>query len=606
MNDTKQEIEGWLQDALINARQISLDKQLQPEQVQRFRDIKIGLKLPENLASDVSILDIFDRVEISGRLLILGEPGSGKTTTLYQLARELMHRAESDPVYPIPVVLSLSSWKVSRQPVVTWFVEELKKRGVRQDVAKSWIEAKQILPLLDGLDDIEPTKQINYVEAINLWQQSEYRPRFIVVCCRREEYEKVIRGHWQEEEHNQTDERRLKLNGAVLLKELTDEQIQTYLIDLNQAEFWLRLEQNHILKGLARIPFWLNIILLSYEEISFDGLEQSNSMDEHQALLISTYVGRMLHRDLFSQAYTDCQVPNIDKTNYWLAYLAKQMQTSKEQSSDFLLENIQPYWLSSFPQWIVYIFLCEIVHISLFLLGTGLHAIISVGIKLDTFSILYTLEVLKSCIRLGFFYGTIAALLPIQVTETSYSLSSLVKVARTVILTLLILTLNTVLLSPEEPNIIFDGFVKNGFVYLPVTMGFLSLSRKRVETKTQANEGIRRTFYDVVFIGAVSFLITCLGLWSVQISPVDINLSLFALRDGLFSGIAVAIILGMYKGGTNIIKHYAIRFVLWMSGHIPWNYVRFLDYCSERLLLQRIGGRYRFIHRYVQKHFESS
>jgi hypothetical protein len=39
-----------------------------------------------------------------------------------------------------------------------------------------------------------------------------------------------------------------------------------------------------------------------------------------------------------------------------------------------------------------------------------------------------------------------------------------------------------------------------------------------------------------------------------------------------------------------LIKHLSLRLVLWQSGTIPWNYARFLNYCTERLLLQRIGG----------------
>jgi hypothetical protein len=36
---------------------------------------------------------------------------------------------------------------------------------------------------------------------------------------------------------------------------------------------------------------------------------------------------------------------------------------------------------------------------------------------------------------------------------------------------------------------------------------------------------------------------------------------------------------------------------------IPWNYARFLNYSTERLFLQRVGGRYRFVHKLIQEHF---
>ncbi|UBF25004.1 hypothetical protein K9N68_25700 [Kovacikia minuta CCNUW1] len=40
-----------------------------------------------------------------------------------------------------------------------------------------------------------------------------------------------------------------------------------------------------------------------------------------------------------------------------------------------------------------------------------------------------------------------------------------------------------------------------------------------------------------------------------------------------------------------------------MKAEDPSNDVRFLDYCTEPLLLQRIGGRDRFIHKLLQDHF---
>jgi len=49
------------------------------------------------------------------------------------------------------------------------------------------------------------------------------------------------------------------------------------------------------------------------------------------------------------------------------------------------------------------------------------------------------------------------------------------------------------------------------------------------------------------------------------------------------------------------------RFILCFHTRvIPWNYAQFLNYCVERRLLQRIGDRYRFIHRELLDHFALS
>ena len=61
----------------------------------------------------------------------------------------------------------------------------------------------------------------------------------------------------------------------------------------------------------------------------------------------------------------------------------------------------------------------------------------------------------------------------------------------------------------------------------------------------------------------------------------------------------------LWGGGYALWRHFIIRFALFKYGYMPWNITRFLDYCTERLILQRVGNRYRFIHRLVQEHFAS-
>ncbi|MDX2214756.1 MAG: hypothetical protein SFY66_15820 [Oculatellaceae cyanobacterium bins.114] len=39
------------------------------------------------------------------------------------------------------------------------------------------------------------------------------------------------------------------------------------------------------------------------------------------------------------------------------------------------------------------------------------------------------------------------------------------------------------------------------------------------------------------------------------------------------------------------------------NGYAPFRYDLLLNYCTERLLLQRVGGRYRFMHKLLQDHF---
>jgi len=74
---------------------------------------------------------------------------------------------------------------------------------------------------------------------------------------------------------------------------------------------------------------------------------------------------------------------------------------------------------------------------------------------------------------------------------------------------------------------------------------------------------------------------------------------------GLVVGLSFGLLGGLVFGGTAYLAHYALSFFLWCTGAIPWHYVRFLEETTERILLQRVGGGYRFIHPLFQEYFAS-
>ncbi|MBD2432305.1 MULTISPECIES: hypothetical protein [Fischerella] len=75
------------------------------------------------------------------------------------------------------------------------------------------------------------------------------------------------------------------------------------------------------------------------------------------------------------------------------------------------------------------------------------------------------------------------------------------------------------------------------------------------------------------------------------------------LLFGLFFGIGLGLFIWFQLGGLACIQHLVLRLVLVLNGYTPLHYANFLNYCKELLLLQQVGGRYRFIHRLLQEHF---
>ncbi len=121
-----------------------------------------------------------------------------------------------------------------------------------------------------------------------------------------------------------------------------------------------------------------------------------------------------------------------------------------------------------------------------------------------------------------------------------------------------------------------------------------------VEEKKTPNQGIWKSVrYAVIFGlmgGLTAGLILGLGGWLI-------NGLTFGLKIGVGTSLVGGLILGLNRGGIACIQHFALRLILYFNGCIPWNYAKFLNYCTERLFLQRVGGRYRFIHKQLQDHF---
>ena len=60
------------------------------------------------------------------------------------------------------------------------------------------------------------------------------------------------------------------------------------------------------------------------------------------------------------------------------------------------------------------------------------------------------------------------------------------------------------------------------------------------------------------------------------------------------------------SGGKAFMQHLALRIILKQNHLIPVRYDLILDYATERRLLQRFGGRYRFLHRLLQEYFSNN
>jgi DNA polymerase III delta prime subunit len=306
------------------------------------------------LPEGTSIAEVYDRA--GHELLILGEPGAGKSTLLLDLARQLVGRAEQDAGHPLPVIFPLSSWAEKKQPLQDWLPAQLSLiYDAPFRVSRAWVFTDQVLPLLDGLDEMPREARLACIDAISTYRKEHLVP--LVVCSRRAEYEEIER------------QKRLVLQSAVVVEPLTRQQVETYLVQAGQQLGTVRtvLHANPVLQELITTPLMLSVLTLTYTGSQVQDLPQRGSADVQQQQIFASYVEQMVERKGDVVRYP------LKSTREWLSWLARQMR--ERNATVFYLEHLQPDWLTPAQQRI-YIWL------AVRLPGVLLGVLASIGVML--------------------------------------------------------------------------------------------------------------------------------------------------------------------------------------------------------------------------------
>jgi eukaryotic-like serine/threonine-protein kinase len=355
-------IKGVLEKSVHEAALLELGLELREDAVDNpWRMVIEGPDQPrETLPRGRRIKDIFD--EANRLLLILGEPGSGKTTTLLQLARDLIAEVDSAFTQPVPVILNLSTWTNKQQPLDEWLVAELnsKYRLPKKD-GQRWLRERRILPLLDGLDEVRAENRAACVEKLNQLV-TDYGLRGMVVCSRIKDY---------------TDLNvRLAFYRAIYIQPLSPEQVDEYLERAGDKLASLRatLQADLALRNMAQSPLILNVMSLAYQNTSAEDLSDSslNTDKARRKHLFNTYVARMFKRKSSVQYYDD------EQTKQRLSWLARNMQRHNQEI--FLIESLQPSWLSERNWQPVYILASRLSAALVFCVLVGLWSWLTNGL----------------------------------------------------------------------------------------------------------------------------------------------------------------------------------------------------------------------------------
>jgi hypothetical protein len=178
--------------------------------------------------ADNDLVDVLAKIP-TGRLVVLGEPGSGKTMLMVRLVLDMLARRSAGG--PVPILASLASWNPAEQNLDRWLTTQLvtdhPALGAAapgknaHSLAEALIAASLITPILDGLDEIPAQKRGRALSRIN----NTLRPGTqLVVTSRKEEYQDATRP-------KDGVEVKLRATAAVELRPLDAAAVREYLRD---------------------------------------------------------------------------------------------------------------------------------------------------------------------------------------------------------------------------------------------------------------------------------------------------------------------------------------------------------------------------------------
>ena len=135
----------------------------------------------------------------TGRLVVLGEPGSGKTMLMVRLVLDLL--AARSAGGPVPVLFPVASWDPSGQDLAGWLAARLitdypflagpaPAGAAGPDRAAALIGAGLILPVVDGLDEIPGPVRGAAISRINVALPPGGQ---LLLTCRTGQYQDAVR-----------------------------------------------------------------------------------------------------------------------------------------------------------------------------------------------------------------------------------------------------------------------------------------------------------------------------------------------------------------------------------------------------------------------------
>lgn len=345
----------------------------------------------------------------SGRLVLLGEQGAGKSGAGIRLLRDVLAyrdtltAAEDRSRIPLPVLVSPQGWDpASEEPFAEWLAERLARDyGLRrapeygEDVAMRLIEEGRLAVILDGLDEMPEALRSDALRALD--EQVTFR---LVVLTRSEDLVTAVRGGGH-------------LRGAAALELLpTDSgQAANYLASCRTDPLpapWQRLIDHlnecpdGVLAQALSTPLTLGLVRDTYgPEEGVDELTDGNRFRTLKAVQ-DHLLDRLLTAAYLRRSGRPAPRYTAEQAQRWLGHLARRMN---QESTGNLAWWLTPRWLPAWPRALATVVVISLICTLLveFLVVLAAHVPLLAVFRVEPLTALAT--VLSKTLGFGFMFG---------------------------------------------------------------------------------------------------------------------------------------------------------------------------------------------------------
>lgn len=251
-------------------------------------------------------LDISTIYKIFRSFVILGAPGSGKTTILMHLALELL-KDNKIKEKKTPCLLNMSSWEPSKT-LEQWIIEEgAKTYHTSPALIERWLNDRRFILLLDGFDEISSDYLSECINTVNSFHCNNPSQE-LVITTRTSEFETA----------SENMVHVFDLHGAIELGVISNVQIDAFMNNEDLKGLRKLYEENTAIQEMVRTPFLLNCLGYAYANWPYEALNpELKTIAERHEHLFNFYLEKRLNP--LPAKYTTAKVKE------WLGWLANKI-----------------------------------------------------------------------------------------------------------------------------------------------------------------------------------------------------------------------------------------------------------------------------------------